>query len=235
MQFVVGTYLLNGTFLGYQPLTTQLQACAEPAGIPTWNRPGQTSEITCKINVNGLAMSGGDTLFFDLCKISSQLVLKANGTLYPVPVRIKNYKNENGQSINSDDKPTNDNRLFRRFMWIDMDSGVVNGAVKYLRVPTMIKFWMKTVSGQDGKIYVPIMDILYSERAVAYLSDADSSDISTPTVNQIHLVYICDQLDSRLYKLLSSSDDCWGPSLFRRRNSRTLSFKELDDQECRQV
>lgn len=172
--FVVGVYLVNGTFLGYQNLTSQLLPCSPPTMRSDWSRPGQTVTFSCQINVKNLAISQPRTLLYDL------FMYNQTQGLYPVPVRNLNYQDANGNRINTYSKePTSSDQLFRRFNWIDCDTGIINGKLKYIRIPTSIKFWMKS-SGVDGMINVPVMDIEYTDRAVSDLLDLDSGDVSSP-------------------------------------------------------
>lgn len=172
LQFVVGAYLMNGSFLGYQSLTTQLLPCSASSQT-TWNRPGLSVTFSCNINIYSLALSRPETIFYDL------YMLNQTGGLYPVPVRNRNYRDENGNLVNSDPIPSDSNRLFRRFTWVDATSGIVNGQLAYIRIPTLIQFWMQT-SGTDGMIRVPVMDITYTNRAVIDLDPLDSSVVSSP-------------------------------------------------------
>lgn len=175
LQFVVGIYLLNGTFLGYQNLDSQLLACNVPTAVPSWNRPGQTVLYSCSVNIFSSAQSASETLFYDL------FVQTKTGTLYPVPVRLINYIDSLGVEANADSQPTDQSKLFRRFTWIDTATGIKGGTLQYIRIPTSIKFWFKTVPKADGLIYLPVMDITYTERVVSELSATDLSSTSTPT------------------------------------------------------
>ncbi|KAI8910220.1 Meckelin, partial [Gorgonomyces haynaldii] len=176
LQFVLGIYLINGTFLGYQKLDNQLLVCNEN-GIYArlWNRAGQTSSLSCQVNLNSIVSSNAETLLFDL------FVYDSTNVLYPVPVRIKNYKDQQGNKINTESSPTDSNKLFRRFFWFDTQTGVSNGLSGPIRVPKTVQFWFQTVSDRDGVIYVPIMDIEYGERLYADISSTDSSQVSSPT------------------------------------------------------
>lgn len=68
LKFVVGAYLLNGTFLGYKMLDTELQMCTTIPSI-SWTRPGQSIETACKINIDGLVKANEYTIFYDLCTL----------------------------------------------------------------------------------------------------------------------------------------------------------------------
>lgn len=106
-------------------------------------------------------------------------MLNSTNGLYPVPVRIINYRDTSGNLVNSGSKPADSSQFFRRFTWIDTSTGVINSKLAYIRIPTLIQFWM-TTSGTDGLINVPVMDITYSDRAVSSLDPLDSSTISSP-------------------------------------------------------
>ena len=92
----------------------------------------------------------------------------AAGALYPVPVRIRNL------AANSDSQPSDTSEFQRRFTLTDTIVGKESGSLKFVRFPVMIQIWLrKAVSGDSGKINVPILDIKYLD-----VSGADLKDIS---------------------------------------------------------
>lgn len=88
-----------------------------------WSRPGQTSTFTCRINIKNLALSRPTTLLYDLF-----MVTQSNG-LYPVPVRVKNYRGESNTELTNtfSKEPSSSDQFFRRFTWIDTETGIING------------------------------------------------------------------------------------------------------------
>ena len=70
------------------------------------------------------------------------LVLReTSGELYPVPVRITNYRLD-GNTVNkvSDPSDFTRNQLFRRFFTFDLTSGISTGSLKAIRVPVSMNF-----------------------------------------------------------------------------------------------
>ncbi|ORY52362.1 hypothetical protein BCR33DRAFT_316184 [Rhizoclosmatium globosum] len=88
------------------------------------------------------------------------------------------------------------NTFTRRFFLIDNISGVSNGNLKVIRVPTSISFRITQATGSSatsgnapttgtaGKIYMPVMDIQYAERTVdGYIDPSDNSVYASPRFN----------------------------------------------------
>ncbi len=119
---------------------------------------------------------------------------KNDGSLYPIPIRILNYR-QNSNLVNQNTDPFDfiNNQLFTRFLLFDSLSGLKTTGLNVLRVPIAISFWISKSSSDVGKIQVPIFDILYSEREVNGLSATDGSFYSSPKVIfsfLIHKIYL---------------------------------------------
>ena len=114
------------------------------------------------------------------------LVQGNNSSLYPVPIRILSTP---------DSYPTvlslSTSKYYRRFTLVDRMTGVQGGALKYLRVPTSIQFWFRSVgSAMPGQMFIPIMDISYTDIPVSALPKA-TSDFNYPV--SVRLIF-CQQL-----------------------------------------
>ncbi|KAJ3315229.1 hypothetical protein HDV04_003622 [Boothiomyces sp. JEL0838] len=169
LQFALGVYTLNGTFLGFQNVTTQFQSCPFDYSYGLqWQQPGVGYNNSCTIN---LAKKSFDpTLFYEI------FLIQSTGAYYPIPVRVIT------PSLNTEAAPTDQSSFFRRFTLVDSSVGVQNGVLKYIRFPKSIKIWINVVSGSAGSIYVPIVDIVYTSRIVASFSASDASIVSTVPV-----------------------------------------------------
>jgi hypothetical protein len=66
---------------------------------------------------------------------------ETSGDLYPVPVRVTNYRLD-GNSVNkiSDPWDFTSSQLFRRFFTFDLTSGISGGSLKVIRVPVSMDF-----------------------------------------------------------------------------------------------
>eukprot|EP00656_Telonema_subtile_P001542 TRINITY_DN1067_c0_g2_i4.p1 TRINITY_DN1067_c0_g2~~TRINITY_DN1067_c0_g2_i4.p1 ORF type:complete len:632 (+),score=90.68 TRINITY_DN1067_c0_g2_i4:47-1897(+) len=78
-------FAFNGTFLGWQNLTTQLALCGGDFDAQMkWTSFGTWKRIACNIDINRF-INGNDTEFMD------PYFVNEDGTLYPMPVIVANY------------------------------------------------------------------------------------------------------------------------------------------------
>jgi hypothetical protein len=96
---------------------------------------------------------------------SNIVLIDKSGKYYPIPVRIKNFV-AYGDSPNQGLYPSDSSQFTRRFVLIDTVTGTEAGSIKYVRLPTTIKFWYR-LTGESGKMYVPILDIEYTHVAIS--------------------------------------------------------------------
>lgn len=175
LPFVLAVYNSTGYFLGFQNLTNQFMLCeSDYSSKLAWLKVGVNYQIQCSINLNSLIFSNYTNYFYDL------FITETTGNLFPVPVRIYNYRLNNAKvNMKSSFDTYSDNQFTRRFFLFDFTSGWQGGKLKYIRIPTSINFWIITGSS-SGTIQVPIMDIQYSDRDVSSISSDDASIYSTP-------------------------------------------------------
>lgn len=216
MSFRLAKYNLNGTFLGWEPLTTQLEYCnqfSEPSALDTkensiqknidearqwipmnrrnpasadlrWLKFGNSYSETYYCDLNGLLAKGTqgsapDVLpgaqgpfFYDMYMVDKAKTVADGESLYPVPVRNRNYRTGNTY-VNDNTGPTDEDndRFVRRFFLYDTLSGVttVGSRPEILRYASEITLKMKirpTSDREKGKIFPPILSIKYVERRV---------------------------------------------------------------------
>ena len=68
-------------------------------------------------------------------------------------------------------------KYYRRFTLVDRVTGIQSENLKYLRVPTSIQFWFRAVgSSMPGQMYIPVMDITYTDIPVSALPRSTSSN-----------------------------------------------------------
>ncbi|TPX67518.1 hypothetical protein SpCBS45565_g03723 [Spizellomyces sp. 'palustris'] len=171
LPFVMSTYSLNGTYLGLQKLTTQLQLCTP---VPSeraddWRQIGYDYVASCTIDLASAINSTSTATFYDLFIEDSLGILKA------VPIRVINYRTLAGRqpNLNADPLDYSSSVLFRRFFSVDDISGVQGGLLKVVRVPLAITVWIRKADS-DGRIYIPVLDVAYTERDVSTLSEQTS-------------------------------------------------------------
>eukprot|EP00343_Euplotes_focardii_P000821 CAMPEP_0205803036 /NCGR_PEP_ID=MMETSP0205-20121125/5557_1 /ASSEMBLY_ACC=CAM_ASM_000278 /TAXON_ID=36767 /ORGANISM="Euplotes focardii, Strain TN1" /LENGTH=196 /DNA_ID=CAMNT_0053070447 /DNA_START=710 /DNA_END=1297 /DNA_ORIENTATION=+ len=128
LKFVLGMYNLEGDFLGFQNLSTQLQLC--PAAYEDgmdWRRFGTSVEAECYYNISQLIdtsiQPNNTDIFYDLWLVD------VNNNYIDVPVKILNYVDSTGSKPNlSSDRSKW--KLTRRFFIYDTKSGL-EGANSY--------------------------------------------------------------------------------------------------------
>ncbi|KAJ3323654.1 Meckelin [Boothiomyces sp. JEL0866] len=147
LQFVLGVYTVNGTFLGFQNVTTQLQACPFDYSYGLqWQQPGVGYNNTCTISLSKKTFD--PTLFYEI------FLVQSTGAYYPVPVRIIT------PSLNVDSAPTDQSSFYRRFALVDTTVGIQNGVLKYIRFPKTIKIWINVVSGTDADMQLFLLALI---------------------------------------------------------------------------
>ncbi|KAJ1338883.1 hypothetical protein BSLG_006520 [Batrachochytrium salamandrivorans] len=208
LPLVLGVYHLNGSFLGYRAVTTELQVkthmidkteflndrifcrcltrtqwttkmCRNEGSKPSnWSMIARDHTSSCTLNLFNLISQNYATYFYEL------FLVQTSGQLYPVPVRIANFRSTSGVQVNLNPSPGDwsGSQLVRRFFLVDTASGVVNGATTIVRIPSSISITV-TKAGGIGKITLPIVDITYTERDISAISPSDKSIFSAPLIS----------------------------------------------------
>ncbi|KAH6576498.1 hypothetical protein BASA62_001419 [Batrachochytrium salamandrivorans] len=179
LPLVLGVYHLNGSFLGYRAVTTELQMCRNEGSKPSnWSMIARDHTSSCTLNLFNLISQNYATYFYEL------FLVQTSGQLYPVPVRIANFRSTSGVQVNLNPSPGDwsGSQLVRRFFLVDTASGVVNGATTIVRIPSSISITV-TKAGGIGKITLPIVDITYTERDISAISPSDKSIFSAPLIS----------------------------------------------------
>jgi hypothetical protein len=126
LKFKIATYALNGTFLGLEDLTSQLQLCAgsKTTGLSedsddleqSFLKFGTSFENKCTVSLLKFLQNDNPTLFYDLYivdkvqrmgfsvpKGNSDLFYGLqNNRLFPVPVKLINYRSSGTRYANLD-------------------------------------------------------------------------------------------------------------------------------------
>jgi len=153
LTYVLAAYTLNGTFLGLQPLTQQLQLCTGVAKNPAaFLKVGTALKVSCSLQVGALLLAAREPTYYDLYLMTS------DATLYPVPVKITNL------AANTDRSASND-RLVRRFFVADALTPRTAGSaaalgVRYLSDATL------TVTLEPNlptRILPPLLTLTYAQ------------------------------------------------------------------------
>ena len=194
LRYVLASYSLNGTFLGLEELTHQLQLCTGGARAPSaYLDFGTSMRISCEVPIDEL-LEVTEPIFYDLyfyynTDTQGQAQARLNdltaGYLYPVPVRVNNLRidgNRVNDNVDREGRPANfDDQLTRRFFTIDAASGVTQAGqmprvVRYLKTATLTATLRESngASGQivSNKILPPLLVVEYGEISVPVESES---------------------------------------------------------------
>ena len=185
--FWLASYSLEGSWLGWTKLESQLDPCAsfvstsaKPRSLPSaWRRFGSSLRSQCNILARSVLDCGANPVLYDL------FVENTDGTLVPVPVRILNLV-QNGQRPNLGEKGGDGENdvLVRRFLLCDAVSGRESGPggpgqaylskAGYLRVvrwAAHLAVQVRVRPEGDGQVYVPVVSIAYAEKRTDNLQE----------------------------------------------------------------
>ena len=185
--FWLASYSLEGLWLGWTKLESQLDPCTnfvstskQPRSLPSaWRRFGSSLRSECNILARSVLECGANPILYDL------FVENTDGTLVPVPVRILNLV-QNGQrpNLNLGENDLNNDVLVRRFLLCDAVSGRESGpggpgqaylsGTGYLRVvrwAAHLAVQVRVRPEGDGQIYVPVLSIAYAEKRTDNLQE----------------------------------------------------------------
>lgn len=175
LEFTMAKYHMDGTFVGYEPLTDQLILCPHSSQeTKRYREFGTNVQIDCSLDVE-LFTTLEDTYFYEIFLIDS------NGVAQDVPVLIKNIRDENGNEVNSGSGESSW-QLVRRFFIYDNISGRV-GTEAYakketttvLRYLVAAKLVVELQTDTDEAIYIPYFELEYRSRLTSYISTQDST------------------------------------------------------------
>lgn len=193
MSYKLAAYTLNGSFIGFTDLSSQLQLCGvDPTTATQFLRFGLNYENSCQLDLLQLLSNTNSTIFYTL------FVLDTNSKLYPVPVKMLNYR-VNGVLVNavgsSSLQSATENMdpssivLTSRFYLVDADSGrtSLTSQTTMLVYASRVTLRVSMQAGSDTNIYPPLLVIEYSERPTAQIQAGGSSQYSIVSFNAEYL------------------------------------------------
>lgn len=184
--FWLASYSLEGSWLGWQRLESQLDPCSragtstKPRSLPSaWRRFGSSLRSECNILASSVLECGRQPVFYDL------FVENTDGSLVPVPVRILNIVTQSGRpNLNLGDADNTNDILVHRFLMCDAVSGRESGpggageayldGTGYLRVirwAAHLAVQVQVRPEGEGQIYVPVVSIAYAEKRADNLQE----------------------------------------------------------------
>lgn len=180
LTFWLGQYSLEGAWLGWKRVTSELELCVSLGGgsfeTPhsldvSWRRFGSSLVTKCKIPMAKLLQCGMNPIYYDL------FLENVGGSLVPIPVRILNLmKGQDRPNRNVNDGTEND-VFVRRFTLCDAVLGKEGPPEAYFTtVQPRVFRWaahmvmqVQTRPDTEAQIYVPILSIAYAESEVSNL------------------------------------------------------------------
>jgi len=190
LQYVVGSYTMNGTFNGYEPLDSLFNYCTRRAPFADqgfgnsrsnkWQIFGATTSGSYKCDLDTLLQK--QQLFYEL-----YLYDPTATTLYlPVPVRVLNMTIDGGSVYrnfrNPQDVCDGQDILVRRFMLADIVSGLTSTSPK---IPTVIRYASEitvevALEKETYRVKSPVLSISYGVSVPgnwpSYASAIDATD-----------------------------------------------------------
>jgi len=148
--FVLVVYTLNGSFVGYEYGLDSLQMCKDrPSKMAAASKFATTYRSSCSIAVK--EMTKMPMFLYDM-------FLSLGKKLYPVPVLMENYVNDENENVN-EGSDRDKWILTRRFYIVDNLIGI-SADGKYIRYSPKIELNIRLRSS-DGEIYPPMLRIKY--------------------------------------------------------------------------
>ncbi|KAF4137969.1 Meckelin (Transmembrane protein 67), partial [Phytophthora infestans] len=185
LEFVLASYHVNGTLIGFRPLTHELAYC-QPGSVgvadsPSWMHFGVSavSEYSCNLE----ALQTSKLILHEIFLVDTT----SSGDdkkFIPIPVRNLNYRDSSGVFVNQDSDIAND-FLSHRFFLYDFQTGIPvdETSSNVIRYAGTITLTIRTQASDPHFIYVPELTIAYVDTQsprvvavslrVAYTSDTD--------------------------------------------------------------
>ena len=172
LQYVLGTYTMNGTFLGYQPLNTLFSYCGR---LSPYSDQGGGSSSSTAYQLFADATNNNYTCDLSTLYNTPQLFYELyllGSNFYPVPVRIVNLRTGTSGFQPNNLRPTDNlcdstDVLVRRFFLVDLVSGLTSGSgsgqPKVMRYASQISLEVSQRVMNARKIYPPVLTIQYTE------------------------------------------------------------------------
>jgi len=184
--FQLAMYHMNGTFLGFTELRSQMSPCPMTfTDVLNQRKFGTMTQNDCSFYLYDLISSDlpqGANIFYEL------YLQDSNGNFIDVPVLIRNYKLAgSGESYpNKEGMAVTDNwRLVRRFVIYDTISGIedvggyIAGATpKYVRWANDVKIKIEMDFTQKEAIYRPYVMIDYREKLATVIEQSTTIPVS---------------------------------------------------------
>lgn len=171
LQYVLGTFTMNGTFLGYSSLDSLLSYCSRPGprsstggGANSNSKYQYFADVTLdKYACDLTSLYNKPQRFYELYLVGSSFV--------PVPVRVVNLRTGATSSKPNKLNPSKNlcdsgDVLVRRFYLFDVVSGLSTGSTGLpvvMRYASNIILEVSQVKGGVRNVYPPVLTLQYTE------------------------------------------------------------------------
>jgi meckelin len=174
-QYIIGSYTLNGTFIGYQPIETLFSYCSRSAPFSgtgggdssssKWQIFGSTEDSKYSCDLNTLMTT--EQLFYEMYLYDPKRTSGQASGYMPVPVRVVNMTQNSHSSYVNNLHPqplcAETDVLTRRFTLIDIVSGLSSTSQT---TPEIIRYAKDitvevSLSKENYGIFSPILSIYY--------------------------------------------------------------------------
>jgi meckelin len=176
LEFIVATYTLNGTFLGYSDVETLFTYCPMPS---PWTQTGGGSSSTTLWMIFGssqyISFKCDPGLLVDRSQLFYELFLKdtVTGLLMPISVRITNLLDSSGKRPNSKfisrDLCKSNEIHVRRFYLFDISTGITETSPDSpvaLRFAEYIRLDIRITESDPESIYTPVLTLQYKDTTI---------------------------------------------------------------------
>ncbi|GMI00340.1 hypothetical protein TrST_g3137 [Triparma strigata] len=182
MDFRLGKYTVNGTFVGFEKLSTQFTYCGRSAPDTEYGAGASSSSKFLKFGTSQKLDYTCDleTLESQEMFLYDMWLVQADGVcLYPVPVLMRNLK-EDGVTPNMNFDPAEevDDIFTRRFFLFDNMSGRSSGSLEVLRYAKKVVLTNSIQPEDPSKIFPPTLTIDYVERKPATWTDRAENEVA---------------------------------------------------------
>jgi meckelin len=206
---VLARYSVDGALLAVERLTGQLDYCTPVGGrasaaqalaaAPVWAKFGHSARVTVSCDLSALARAGTRAVaapeLYELWVVDGAdgLADGVPATLYPVPVRITNYRTAAGATPNANAAASDeaDDVLVRRFFLYDTYSGTTAAGLQVLRYASQLVLEVRAQESAPARIRPPVLSITYRERRADGFTSPSRDDYAHGDVS-LSVVYSAD-------------------------------------------
>ena len=180
LPFQLGRYAMNGTFLGYTELKSQLSVCPMSFhDVQNQNRFGTITVNNCELFLQDLlraerSLANEANIFYEL------YLQDDNGNFVDVPVLVRNYRLRDGSRPNLGTEISDSWKLVRRFLIYDTISGLdqagsypqADQEPRYVRWASSVQIKVAMDASAPEQIFRPYVIVDYREKEASLIEES---------------------------------------------------------------